>query len=76
MSEVIDALMKIREIAYEGQIVAKFLKENNIPYNYSISYVILMLYHYYKHDRETYNDILKLVRDMYKLLNALEEEKQ
>jgi len=70
MSEenIIEALEKIQKVALQGQYVAKFLESNHIPYEFSISYVILVLYHYYTTDKQVYNAILELVKNMYLLL--------
>jgi hypothetical protein len=73
MSEdkVIEALDKLRQMAYEGKIVAQFLEQNNIPYDYSLSYVILVLFHYYLNDREVYYNILRAVHDLYNLFTKV-----
>jgi hypothetical protein len=66
--DIINALENIQKMALQGQYVAKFLERNHIPYEFSISYVILVLYHYYVNDKQVYNAILEIVKNMYELL--------
>jgi hypothetical protein len=67
-------LRQIQRTAYEGKKVAEVLSNANIPFNYSLSYVIMVLYYYYKNDREVYNDIIDIVKSLYELEQECEEQ--